>query len=241
MVTAMDRERGQTPFRTELRGSARQGERGAAVFIVVMVITLLTAVGLFAVRSASMADLAAGYDREGAQAALVAEYAITASAAYLANSPAAVFSGYRASTGVSGPDYPQPCQSNAIPAGNYPGAKGRPGCVMLRMEQVQESFKKTSNETVFAQPNRAGGPAGSTSSLNANETTNATFVVEVTDAAYTGVPAAGESVTGGSPALMTLTAIAHVRPALACVTATGSAPAAGQQVMRAMVVAEGTL
>ncbi len=36
-----------------------------------MVLTLLTAVGLFAVRSSSMADLAAGYDREGAQASLV--------------------------------------------------------------------------------------------------------------------------------------------------------------------------
>src|SRR5450432_3491950 len=65
-----------------------QAQRGAAVFIVVMVLTLLTAVGIFAVRSASLADVAAGYDREAAQASLIAQYATTATAAYLAT-PAA--------------------------------------------------------------------------------------------------------------------------------------------------------
>jgi hypothetical protein len=236
MVNAMQSEHRRASSPRALPGSARRGQRGAAVFIVMMVLTLLTAVGLFAVRSASLADLAAGYDREGAQAALIAEYAITASAAFLANDPTTVFGGYH----LSREDKPQPCQSNAIAEGKYPGPIGRPGCFMLRFDQVQSSFKMTSGESVFALPNRADGPPGSTSSLNAQETTNATFVVEVSDAAYTGVPAAGDPVSGGSPALMTLTAIAQVRPALACASS-DSAPAAGQQVMRAMVVAEGTL
>ena len=218
------------------RPSARQGQRGAAVFIVVMVITLLTAVGLFAVRSASLADLAAGYDREGAQAALVAEYAITASAAYLANDPSTVLIGY----GLSRKTRPQACQSNAIPAGSYPGPEPRPGCYLLGLDEVQTSFKKTTGESVFALPNLVGGPSGSTSSLNANETTSANFVVEVTDAAGTGVPGVGDPVSGHSPILMTLTAISQVRPAAAC-AASISAPAAGQQLMRAMVIAEGTL
>src|SRR5882724_2064680 len=60
-----------------------QGQRGAAVFIVVMVLTLLTAVGIFAVRSASLADTAAGFDREGAQASLIAEYGVSATSAYM--------------------------------------------------------------------------------------------------------------------------------------------------------------
>jgi type IV pilus assembly PilX-like protein len=216
--------------------NARRTQRGAAVFIVVMVLTLLTAVGLFAVRSASLADLAAGYDREGAQATLVAEYAVTASAAYLANDPTTVLTGYL----LSRTTRPQPCQSNALPAGTYPGPAPRPGCYMLGFDEVQSSFTRTSSESVFALPNLTGGPSGSTSSLNANETTNATFVVEVTDAAHTGIPEAGAPVSGPSPILMTLTAISQVRPAAACADSL-SAPAAGQQAMRAMVVAEGTL
>jgi len=214
--------------------TGRQGQRGAAVFIVVMVLTLLTAVGLFAVRSASMADVAAGYDREGAQASLIAQYAITASAAYLANDPSTVLIGYKASIDKT----PQPCQANALP-GTYPSPAPRPGCYRLELAEVQTSFTKMSGETVFAPTNRAGGATGSTSSLNPNETTNATFVVEVTDAAKTGVPTAGAS-TAVSQIVMTLTAISQVRPATAC-AASVSAPAAGQQVMRAMIAAESTL
>ena len=219
-----------------LHRRAQRAERGAAVFIVVMVLTLLTAVGLFAVRSASLADLAAGYDREGAQAALVAEYAITASAAYLANDSTTVLSGFDLSRDLRA----QPCQTNAIPAGTYPGPSPRPGCYMLGLDEVQNSFRRTTGESVFALPTLVG-PSGSTSSLNIHETTNATFVVEVTDAAHTGVPEAGAPVSGPSPILMTLTAISQVRPAAACAAPVSVAPAAGQQVMRAMVVAEGIL
>ncbi|MEI9939650.1 MAG: PilX N-terminal domain-containing pilus assembly protein [Pseudomonadota bacterium] len=234
MVNAIQNEQSGTSLRSALPRTARQGERGAAVFIVVMVLTLLTAVGLFAVRSASMADLAAGYDREGAQASLLAEYAITASAAYLAYDPSTVLIGYRESMDKR----PQPCQSNAIP-GTYPSPAPRPGCYQLRFEELQTSFNKATGENIFA-PSNAGGPTGTTSSLNANETTNATFIVEVTDAAHTGVPGFGDDASTPSPIVMTLTAISQVRPAAACITSV-SAPTAGQQVMRAMVVAESNL
>ena len=212
----------------------RQAQRGAAVFIVVMVLTLLTAVGIFAVRSAGMADLAAGYDREGAQATLVAEYAITASAAYLANDPSTVLIGYKASIDKT----PQPCQSNAMP-GTFPQPAPRPGCYRLELAELNTSFGKMAGETAFAPPNMTGSPAGSSSSLNANETTNATFVVEVTDAAKTGMPAEGDDAKV-SLIVMTLTAISQVRPAAAC-AASIAAPAAGQQVMRAMVATKSTL
>jgi hypothetical protein len=214
--------------------TARQGQRGAAVFIVVMVLTLLTAVGLFAVRSASLADVAAGYDREGAQANLIAEYAITASAAYLANDPSTVFIGYKASIDSS----PQPCQTNAL-VGTWPPPAPRPGCYRLEPSELQNSFTKTTKETLFAPPNRTGSVSTNTSSLNINERTNATFVVEITDAAKTGVPAEGDDAKV-STILMTLTAISQVRPAAAC-AASLAAPAAGQQVMRAMIATKSTL
>jgi hypothetical protein len=210
--------------------AARRGERGAAVFIVVMVLSLLSAVGLFAVRSASLADLAAGYDREGAQAALVAEYAISASAAYLANGSDTVVGGFLAS--ANGPlESAQPCQANALPGPQQ--AAPRPGCYRLRLDELQTSFLKAGGAAVFAPPNLSvsSSVTDSTSSLNANEKTNATFVVEVTDLVKTGERAQGDP---ASLVMMTLTAISQVRPAAAC-AASLSAPAAGQQVMRAIV------
>jgi len=45
----------------------RARERGAVIFIVVMVMTLLAAIGVFSIRSASMVDMATGYARQSAQ------------------------------------------------------------------------------------------------------------------------------------------------------------------------------
>ena len=50
------------------------GQRGAALFVVVMVITLLTAVGIFAARSTSLVDAATGYGRQASQTLALADY-----------------------------------------------------------------------------------------------------------------------------------------------------------------------
>lgn len=57
---------------------ARNQQRGAAVFIVVMVLTLLTAIGIFAIRSASLVTVASGHLRQEAQTAHFGEYALRA-------------------------------------------------------------------------------------------------------------------------------------------------------------------
>lgn len=56
------------------RVRARRRQRGAALFIVVMVIVLLTAIGVFAARSASLVDVAAGHTRQATQTQYVSEY-----------------------------------------------------------------------------------------------------------------------------------------------------------------------
>jgi Tfp pilus assembly protein PilX len=58
------------------QATKRQGERGAAIFIVVMVLTMLTAVGVFAIRAASLAEAASGYDRQNTQNHYVGEYGL---------------------------------------------------------------------------------------------------------------------------------------------------------------------
>jgi hypothetical protein len=57
------------------RRARRRAERGAAVFIVVMAIVLLTGIGIFAVRTASMVDVAAGYERQATQTHHLSEFA----------------------------------------------------------------------------------------------------------------------------------------------------------------------
>jgi hypothetical protein len=62
---------------------ARQHERGAALFLVVMVVTVLSAIGVFAMRQASLVDVAAGYNRQGVQAGMLADFAARSTATYM--------------------------------------------------------------------------------------------------------------------------------------------------------------
>jgi hypothetical protein len=56
----------------------RSHERGVAILIVVMVLTMLSAIGVFAIRAASMATQASGYDRQNAQNHFAGEYGMLA-------------------------------------------------------------------------------------------------------------------------------------------------------------------
>jgi hypothetical protein len=190
------------------RRHALQAQRGAAVFIVVMVLTLLTAVGIFAVRSTSLADVAAGYDREAAQASLVAQYATKAAAAYLAT-PAAntILVLMKPST------Y---CQSNM----NIMAP-----CFKMGSGLIEASTLAAGNENLFET---------SSPSLNVNGKVVADFVVELTDPSRSGKLTAGDT---HSQVQVTVTAIAQVQQAGACVNGVGQSWNAGQQVMRALISA----
>jgi len=201
--------------------------------MVVMVLTLLTAVGIVAVRATSLADAAAGYDREGAQAALIAQYGITATTAYMATARGGTILNQFALSVTQAT--PPVCEANAI-ANPSSSPLPHPGCYRFEMSELQTSFTQQSNETVFAPGNLPGAPVSSTSSLTASETTNALFVVELTEGAKTGMPPAGRA-TNETSVMLTMTSIAQVRPTLAA--ASNSCVASqGQQVMRAMITAE---
>jgi len=72
------------------RARRRREQRGAAVFLVVMVMTIAAAIGVFSMRSASLADLAVGYSRQSTQATLVTEDTARATANYLEANPGVV-------------------------------------------------------------------------------------------------------------------------------------------------------
>jgi len=54
-----------------------------AVFLVVLVLTMVTAIGIFSMRSASLVDLASGFNRQNIQATLIAEYGARSAATWL--------------------------------------------------------------------------------------------------------------------------------------------------------------
>ena len=59
---------------------ARRARRGAAVLVVTLVVTMLTALGLFAVRSSSLATATSGHNRMLTQVHYIADYAVVAAA-----------------------------------------------------------------------------------------------------------------------------------------------------------------
>jgi hypothetical protein len=61
----------------------RRNRRGAAVFVVMMAIILLTGVGMWAVHLAGLTDAASGYARAAAQAQYTGELGIVAGSGYL--------------------------------------------------------------------------------------------------------------------------------------------------------------
>jgi hypothetical protein len=218
-----------------------QDQRGAAVFIVVMVLTLLAAVGIFAVRSASLADAAAGYDREGAQASLIAQYGIAATSAYLGTGVAGTI--IQAMKPTSNTAYIAPkCASNAWPLAPLPPPSPTPpippSCFSISQDALQTSFTASSNETLFAPSNAAVPLASHTSSLNANETTSAAFAVELTEARSTGMPPQGTQSDLLVLYQITLTSLAQVTPVEACINGLPT-PNAAQTAVRATITVGG--
>jgi Tfp pilus assembly protein PilX len=69
------------------RSRRRRSQGGAAIFLVVMVLTIVAAIGVFSMRSASLVDKATGYSRQSVQATAMAEYAARTAATYLESNP----------------------------------------------------------------------------------------------------------------------------------------------------------
>lgn len=86
----------------------RPGERGAALFIVVLVVTLLTAIGTFAVHATSLGQLASGYSRRAASAFYLGEFGMNIVASSLADDPRGHV---KQSTGNKGLPAPYDCRA----------------------------------------------------------------------------------------------------------------------------------
>lgn len=179
----------------------RQDQRGAAVFIVVMVITLLTAVGIFAARSASLVDVASGYNRQSLQTQYVTDYGVMLTSHELSTQAASAYTALAQSGS-------EDCTATAAVD---TGVVGEPFCYAFQSAELAARF----GGNLF--PDSSGVPGGLIDPLaeavDDVGDLEARFVVEMTEAFQTG-NARGADLSAANlvPVQVTLTARGFVNP-----------------------------
>jgi hypothetical protein len=184
--------------------------------VVVMVTTLITAIGIFAVRNVSQIDQAVGFSRQSGQTNALAELGTTAALAQMSWKPGDY---------VKGMDS-RPCMAN----GPYSGV---PGSTCYRLDQDAFNTATTNNSgALLLEPTIAGTETGSFGPL-ANA---AGFVtVELTEKHQSNGDLGG---VDGTPLDVTLTTMAAVAPASGTTNPCGNSVAtmSVQKLMRAHVI-----
>jgi len=187
------------------RRFSRKNERGTTVLVVVMVTTLITAIGVFAVRNISQIDLAVGYSRQSAQANAFAELGTSAAMAQMI----ATGNGYAVDMEARDlndslklkPAFS--CEAN----GPYVGAS-LSTCYPLNQDRIDAMTSTNSGETLV-EPTIAGAETGSFGPL-AN--TTGLVKIEFTEKRPTNTPIGGFAAGESSASDITLTTIAVVSP-----------------------------
>ena len=173
------------------RRFSRKGERGTTVVVVVLVTTLITAIGIFAVRNVSQIDQAVGYSRQSAQSNALAELGTTAALAEV---------------GSRGSQYPNAMTNGSTCLSNSRYATDSAStCYKLDRAALEAITASNSGETLL-EPAVAGTETGSFGPL-AN--TTGIIQVELTDKHQTNTPIPGVS---GTPYDVTMTTLATVSP-----------------------------
>jgi hypothetical protein len=153
------------------RKLARRKERGTTVLVVVMVVTLITAIGVFALRNVSQIDLAVGYSRQSAQTTALAELGTSASLSEVAQNQ-----NYVKAMGLRDPSDVTKLAQNCLANAGMTNAS-EVYCFRLTQALIEGSTTSRSGETL-TEPTVAGAESGSFGLL-AN--TSGTVAVELTE------------------------------------------------------------
>jgi hypothetical protein len=214
----------------------RRNERGAAVFVVVLVVTLLSALGLFALKNATLANSASGYNRQLTQVHYVTDYAVVANVAEMMENPHETFqlmSNYVPDTGAGD----EPCQGMAQLLS--------PTCRLVSYDDLDNRVQAANGANELLAPAAADAPGslGPVDPISGLPQIEADMRIELTDL-YSTQPPAGYELGGGaeqtqvqSYAYVTVTSSGIVRPpqAVAGTWDARSAGAAAVEVSRAHI------
>ncbi len=176
---------------------SRGNERGAAIFVVLMVLTILTAIGVFAARAAGLNQRLSGYSRQQTQTGYMAEYGTLMVVDEV--------------TGPKGQAYIDQMKSGTeqCRANQFIDAGGNVvPCYRITKGEIQNNMDNEGYNAALVDPN--GGSLG-----DFNHSLTSDFNVEMTDL-YKGPPASGSDqsgiVSGFGYVQMTLTGSGQVRP-----------------------------
>jgi hypothetical protein len=208
---------------------SRRKERGAAVFVVAMVLTLLTGLGIWATRSASLVDVAAGNARQALQAQYVADLGVETTTALLATGLADTY----VTEGKKGTNT---CTQN-------PGLTGA-FCYAFFYPEIEGSLSNiTSGVTLLSAAHAANAGESSLGPYIQGTDVTGEFVVEMTDLGPA-PPCRGceqDDVNSSvQQATVVFTSIATVHPNIAAASSTQcdalASSVADRQMMRASAV-----
>jgi hypothetical protein len=178
----------------------RRRTRGAAMFVVMLVVALLSGLGLFAVREATLSVQASGYGRQMTQTHYIADYAVLSVAGDLATDRR---QGY-AEMMASGKD--TACAHYA--------AVDNATCMRVTYDSVNHQIQQYNSTMTLLEPQSGGNPP-IPGSLGAAPI-EGDMLVELTDLGPASPPVAGMNLgdPGNSPQFMALTmsALGQTRP-----------------------------
>jgi hypothetical protein len=183
--------------------SSRKSERGTTVVLVVMVTTLITAIGMFAVRNISQIDQAVGFSRQSVQTTALAELGTTAAMAQMV-APGSNYPTKMVADNVATLSTDNWCQAN----GGYAKTLGST-CYRLKQSEIEDTTTKANGAETLLEPAVAGSESGSFGPLS-----NITgFVsIELTDRHQANGTPFGTQQGKGGYFDVTLTTTANVRP-----------------------------
>jgi hypothetical protein len=178
--------------------ASRRRQRGASVLIVFLVLTMLTGIGMYAARSATLSTAVAGSAKQLAQTRSISEYAVMNATAALSRDPARYVNEM--------PKYTPPLND---PKCFCSAAMPNATCFPL-------SFKQLEAEAGLPLILPADVPAKIPGGLGP-ASVEADFNIDLTDLAPASPPVAGESLNSDSPVKIgylsvTLTATGQLRP-----------------------------
>ncbi|MFO0553126.1 MAG: hypothetical protein U0271_32360 [Polyangiaceae bacterium] len=196
MVSCDSEFRVQSPTRLPRR-ARRVARRGVTVFIVLLVITMLGAVGIFAARASQLGVTNAGRYREAVQTHYVAEGGMNGAVSEFARDPSGYLVQMRGSTSLATPaSGVYPCQDIPFASGFTPASTN---CLRLGYDAVEKSARnRTGNATIglFEKKNKTGGGESLPGSFGMGNV-GGNFVVEFTDERPVEPPPAGMALAGG--------------------------------------------
>lgn len=163
---------------------ARARQRGAAVFVVVLVITLLAGLGMFAVSQTSMTMRASGFSRHQTQTHYITDYAMYGAAAYandLSHALHAVASGGNQDTGC-------------FAYSTLNTANRKQCCKIMSFDEIDARAKQLNNASELIQQ-----PSGSTPGSLGPVGIYADMRIELTDCYEGSAESVGQNLASSEP------------------------------------------